>query len=55
MLKRIKQFFCKHDYEICRKVEEFHSLNGEQLYKRCKKCEKVIPYIYRQFEGNGYK
>ena len=52
---KIRQIFCKHDYEICRKVEEFHSLNGEQLYKVCKKCGKVEKYIYREFEGMGYK
>lgn len=52
---KIKQLFCKHDYEVVRKVSTFHSLNGEQLYQCCKKCEKVIPYIYREYEGMGYK
>ena len=52
---KIKQLFCNHDYEVVRKVSTFHSLNGEQLYQRCKKCEKVIPYIYREYEGMGYK
>ena len=52
---KIKQLFCKHDYEVVRKVSTFHSLNGEQLYQRCKKCEQVIPYIYREYEGMGYK
>ena len=52
---RIKQHFCKHDFEICRKVEPFHNLRGEQLYQVCKKCEKVEPYIFLEYEGNGYK
>lgn len=52
---KIRQIFCKHDYDICRKVEKFHSLRGEQLYKVCNKCGKVEKYIYREFEGMGYK
>ena len=54
---KIKQHFCKHDFDICRKVNKsgFHSLRGEQLYKVCFKCGKVEKYIYREFEGNGYK
>lgn len=55
IIEEVKQAFCKHDYEVCRKVEPFCSLRGEQLYKRCRKCGKVIPYIYREFEGMGYK
>lgn len=43
---KLKQLFCKHDWDIVTKVSKFHCLSGEQLYKRCKKCEKVIPYIY---------
>ena len=42
MLTKIRQMFCKHDYELCRKVQPFHNLSGEQLYKRCTKCGKVI-------------
>lgn len=55
MIKRIKRLFCKHDYEIVRKSQMFASLRGEQLYKRCKKCGKVKPYIYREYEGGGFK
>ena len=53
--KKIKRLFCKHNYEIVRKVEKFSSLRGEQLYKRCTKCGKVVPYIYREYEGGGYR
>ena len=53
--QRIKQPFCKHEFEISRKVEPFHNLRGEQLYKVCNKCEKVEPYIFLEYEGNGYK
>jgi hypothetical protein len=42
MIMKIRQMFCKHDYELCRKVQPFHNLSGEQLYKRCTKCGKVI-------------
>lgn len=54
-MKFLKQLFCKHDWEIVRKTSMFCSLKGEQLYKRCKKCGKVVEYIYREYEGNGYK
>lgn len=50
MFKKIRQLFCKHDYEICTKVSKFHCLSGEQLYKRCKKCGKVIEYMYRRYD-----
>lgn len=43
---KINQLFCRHDYEICKKVQKFHCLGGEQLYKRCKKCGKVIKYKF---------
>lgn len=55
MVKALKRLFCKHNYEIVRKVEKFSSLRGEQLYKRCTKCGKVVPYIYREYEGGGYR
>ena len=51
----IKKLFCRHDWEICRKVERFAFISGEQLYRRCKKCGKVKKFIYREFEGYGYK
>ena len=50
-----KKLFCKHDWEICQKIEQFTCINGEQLYIRCKKCGKIEKYIYREYEGNGYK
>lgn len=34
-----RRLFCKHDYEIVRKVEMFASISGEQL----------------EYEGGGYK
>jgi hypothetical protein len=54
-VKFLKQLFCKHDWEIVKKASMFYSLNGEQLYKRCRKCEKVVEFICRKYEGNGYK
>lgn len=67
MLKKIKEIFrkkerplthnhvCEHEWEICKKAEPFMSLRGEQLYKRCLKCGKVEEYIFREYEGGGYK
>ena len=54
-MKWLKHLFCRHEWEICRKRDVFVSLSGEMLYKRCKKCGKVAEYIYRVYEGNGYK
>lgn len=50
-----KRLFCKHDWEIVRKESAFFALGGIQLYKRCKKCGKVVEHIYLEYEGNGYK
>lgn len=54
-MKRIKQLFCKHDYEVCRRIDTYASLRGEWLYQVCRKCGKVKKYMYLEFEGNGYK
>lgn len=55
MVQWIKELFCKHDWKICKKKEMFASISGEQLYKVCQKCGKVEEYIYREYEGGGYK
>ena len=57
MLKFIKRMFCRHEWQTCRKVSDspFVCLSGEQLYRRCTKCGKVEKWIYREFEGGGYK
>ncbi len=56
MLKRIKQLFCKHEYEICtNSLHRYYSLKGVQLYRVCKKCGRIEKYIYLEYEGNGYK
>lgn len=55
MFRWIKHFFCKHEWEICRKIEPFASLRGEQLYRVCRKCGKIEPHIYREFDGGWYK
>lgn len=52
---KIYQLFCKHEYQICRRKEEYQSLRGEQLYKVCWKCGKIKKYIFREYEGMGYK
>ncbi len=51
----LKHLFCRHEWDVCRKREPFAYISGEQLYKRCTKCGKVKKWIYRQFEGSGYK
>lgn len=55
MMRFIKRLFCRHEWEICRKVGGYCCISGEQLYMRCKKCGKVEKYIYREYEGNGYR
>ena len=49
-MKFIKQLFCRHDWEIVKKVSKLYCIGGEQLYKRCKKCGKVVEYIYLKHE-----
>ena len=51
----LTRLFCRHEWEVCRKVELFSCISGEQLYKRCKKCGKVKKWIFREFEGSGYR
>ena len=41
MFRWIKHFFCKHEWEICRKIEPFASLRGEQLYRSAENVEKL--------------
>lgn len=36
------KLFCRHDWEICRKIERFTCINGERLYRRCKNCAAVV-------------
>ena len=57
IIKIIKQHLCRHDWGIGRmgSVYGFESLRGEQLYRRCKKCGKIEKWIYREYEGLGYK
>lgn len=54
-MKWIKRLFCHHEWEICRKNEPFQCISGEWLYKCCTKCGKVKKWIFRQYEGGGYK
>lgn len=51
---KIKQLFCKHEYQICRRTGGYQSLRGEQLYKVCCKCGKVKKYIFREYEDEGF-
>ena len=55
MIRFFKRLFCNHEDEIVRKVELFSALNGEQTYKRCKKCGRIKEHIFMEYEGNGYK
>lgn len=53
-----RRLFCKHDYEFCRKVEKYAALNGEWVYRVCRKCGKVKNpkgEFFVFYEGNGYK
>lgn len=52
---RIKQIFCKHDWEIGTLSSKYCNLRGEQLWRRCKKCGKMQKWIFREYEGGGYK
>lgn len=36
-IKTIKQRFCTHEWELCRKSGMFLCISGEQIYRRCKK------------------
>lgn len=55
MIQVLKRLFCRHKWEVVRRIDKFQSLSGEQLYRRCEKCGKVVKYIYREYEGNGFK
>lgn len=55
LLKSIKQRFCNHEWELCKKVSMFSCISGEQIYRRCKKCGKVEEAFSRQYEGGSYK
>lgn len=55
MINWLRRLFCRHEWEICRKVEPFCCISGEQLYKRCPKCGKVEKWHFRLYEGGGYK
>ena len=50
-----KRLFCRHVWYLVLSNEIFSCIGGEQLYKRCGKCGKVKKWIYRQYEGSGYK
>ena len=51
----LKRLFCRHQWAICRKRERYACIGGEQLYIRCRKCGKVKKWIFRAYEGGGYK
>lgn len=53
--KRIKQFFCRHEYGEYIKNNKFHSISGERVYIVCNKCGKIKGSYYKEYEGNGYK
>lgn len=43
MKEKIRQLFCRHkEFEYCTKIQPFHHLQGERVYKRCVKCGKII-------------
>lgn len=52
---KLKRLFCRHKWEICRKKEPFCRISGEQLYVLCTKCGKEKEWIFREYEGAGYK
>lgn len=53
-MKTLKRIFCKHEYEIVKEKQQFVSLAGDTLYKRCKKCGKIKEYGYYTTEEQEY-
>lgn len=49
-----KKLFCKHQWEIVRRIEKYVSLNGDMLYKRCNKCGKIKEYGFYTTEEQEY-
>lgn len=40
---KIKQLFCKHkNIEYKRRITEYHHLQGDQIYKFCSDCGKLL-------------
>ncbi len=43
ILGTFKRLLCRHtEYEYRRKIQHYHNLQGETVYKFCKKCGKII-------------
>ncbi len=38
MIRWIKRLFCKHDYQLLKKVSKFQNLRGDRIYIICTKC-----------------
>ena len=55
-MRFVRRLFCRQEWEVCRRIEPgFACISGEQLYRRCVKCGKVKKWIYREYEGSGYR
>lgn len=53
----LKQLFCKHEYEWCRKVATpgkvlatFSGISGETHYLVCQKCGKVKDTMFVKYD-----
>lgn len=56
LTRKIKQGLCRHkETEMVKPVTVFHRISGETVYKRCKKCGKILDSISYEYEGAGYK
>lgn len=50
MKDKLKQLFCKHNFEWCEKVEEFHCISGQTQYLVCRKCGKVKDTVFIKYD-----
>ena len=41
MINKLKQLFCRHNFEWCEKVEKYLCISGQTQYLVCRKCGKV--------------
>lgn len=55
-INKIKQKFCKHDFQwYAEDSRGFCRINGRMLYLVCTKCGKVNGSVLQEYEGMGFK
>lgn len=45
-IDKLKQLFCKHEWEYVKKINKFQNLQGDMIYKRCCRCGKIVEYKF---------